>query len=106
MKHEARLAAYARQNGQEHRWHMTMTPRQRKRYWKKWFQQDYIAPVLATPEGLELEGLIEESIQRAKKDREAPRGLWGPLMPIKPVPVSEEPRRWEYPVGGLGRAEQ
>lgn len=68
MDGERRLAVYARVNGHRRRALVTMTPKQRRRYWQKWFKGVYVEPVLLGAE----EGALREAVRKARLDREAP----------------------------------
>lgn len=121
MEADDRLVVYGHQNGQGHRGFIRMTPKQRRRYWQKWFKHNYVAVFIEGSGEGEVTEVPNGWLLMAKKDRRAPNPMWldrpgvwsdyqlrqlgvgwhrGAGKPVKAVPVErDEPRRWEYPVG-------
>jgi|SRR5579859_2284945 len=76
MEADDRLMAYARDNGQLERYKIRMTPRQRRRYWKKWFKHWYIQPVILDEKTGEEVPVLNDWQKKARLDREAPSPMW------------------------------
>jgi hypothetical protein len=76
MDSDKRLVAYAKQNGQVGSRQLRLTPRQRRRYWSKWFCGVYIEPVFVDELTGQVEGMRPEKVALVKRDRLAPNPLF------------------------------
>lgn len=76
MDSDDRLVAYAKQTGQLRRVKIRLTPKQRRRYWKKWFCGVYIEPVFLDEATGAWVAIPDEVTAKARKDREAPNPVF------------------------------